>query len=132
VVAEVGAEAQLRVLRLTIVADVGRPVHRQGVLQQLEGGAVQAVSWTLQESVSADAQGAVAPGEWTDYPILGFGNVPDIDVHLVETSEPPLGAGEAACGPVAAAIGNALFDAMGVRVRDLPLTAQRIVGAMDV
>jgi nicotinate dehydrogenase subunit B len=132
VVAEVRAEAQLRVLRLTIVADVGRPVHRQGVLQQLEGGAVQAVSWTLHESVSADAQGAVAPGEWTDYPILGFGNVPDIDVHLVETSEPPIGAGEAACGPVAAAIGNALFDAMDVRVRDLPLTAQRIVSAMDV
>ena len=130
VVAEVRAEAVLRVLRLTVVADIGLPIHPEGAVQQLEGGAVQATSWTLMESVLADAHGGIAPATWDDYPIIGFDAVPDVDVHLMPSTEPPLGAGEAACGPAAAAIGNALFDALGVRVRDLPLTPERIVAAM--
>jgi CO/xanthine dehydrogenase Mo-binding subunit len=130
VVAEVRAEATLRVVRLTVVADVGLPIHPEGVAQQLEGGAVQAVSWTVKESVAADAAGDVALATWDDYPLLGFADMPQVDVHLVASSEPPLGAGETACGPTGAAIGNALFDALGVRVRNLPLTPERIVAAM--
>jgi CO/xanthine dehydrogenase Mo-binding subunit len=131
VVAEVQAEAALRVRRLTIVADVGQVIHPEGVMQQLEGGAVQAVSWTLKEAVAADERGSVAPATWDDYRIIGFDEVPEIDVHLMPSAHPPLGAGEAACGPTAAAIGNALFDALGVRVRDMPLSPARIVAAMN-
>ena len=75
------------------------------------------------ERVTSDA--------WERYPILRFSEVPAVDVHLVPSAAPSLGAGEASLGPTAAAIANALFDALGVRVRELPLTAERIVAAMD-
>jgi CO/xanthine dehydrogenase Mo-binding subunit len=68
---------------------------------------------------------------WEDYPILRFSEVPAVEVHLLASELPSLGAGEAAQGPTAAAIANALHDALGVRVRDLPLTPERIVQAME-
>jgi len=67
---------------------------------------------------------------WEDYPILRFSEVPAVEVRLVKSDAPSLGAGEAAQGPTAAAIANALHDALGVRVRNLPLTQERIVQAM--
>jgi nicotinate dehydrogenase subunit B len=67
---------------------------------------------------------------WERYPILRFSEVPAVDMQIVASDGPSLGAGEASIGPTAAAIGNALFDAMQVRVRDLPMTAERIVAAM--
>lgn len=124
VVAEVVAGATLRVRRLTIAVDVGLVVNPDGVVNQIEGGAVQATSWTLLEAAAASHAG------WTDYPILRFSEVPAVDVVLMPSEAPSVGAGEAAQGPTAAAIANALFDAMRVRVRDLPLTPQRIVAAM--
>ncbi len=125
VVAEVHAGATLRVRRLTIAVDVGRAVNPDGVAAQIEGGALQATSWTLLEDA------APAHAGWADYPILRFSDMPETDVHVLASTEPSLGAGEAALGPTAAAIANALFDALGVRVRDLPLTPDRIVAAMD-
>ncbi len=130
VVAEVEAGVQLRVRRLTIAADVGLAVNPDGVAAQLEGGAIQATSWALKEAVQFDAERVISDA-WASYPILRFTEVPEVDVHLVASSAPSLGAGEASLGPTAAAIANALFDALGVRVRDLPLTAERIVAAMD-
>jgi CO/xanthine dehydrogenase Mo-binding subunit len=124
VVAEVHAGAELRVRRLTIAVDVGQPVNPDGVVAQIEGGAIQATSWALKESA------APAHGSWADYPILRISEVPAVDVQILPSAEPSLGAGEASLGPTAAAIANALFDALGVRVRDLPLTAERIVAAM--
>ena len=94
------------------------------VNNQIEGGAIQATSWTLLESARPDHAG------WDDYPILRFGEVPAVDVVVMPSSEPSLGAGEASLGPTAAAIGNALFNALGLRLRDLPLTPERIVAAM--
>ena len=120
VVAEVEAAALLRVHRLCIAVDVGLAVNPDGVRQQIEGGAVQAISWTLKEDASDPAS-----------QMLRFSEVPQIDVLVLESTEPSLGAGEASLGPTAAAIANALFDALGVRVRDLPLSAERIVSAMD-
>ncbi|HEY7241274.1 MAG TPA: molybdopterin cofactor-binding domain-containing protein [Burkholderiales bacterium] len=124
VLAEVEAGAVLRVRRLVVAADVGLAINPDGVANQLEGGAIQATSWTLKE------EGRVGAVSWEDYPILRFSEVPAVDVRLLPTESPSLGAGEAAQGPTAAAIANALHDALGVRVRDLPLTPERIVKAM--
>jgi CO/xanthine dehydrogenase Mo-binding subunit len=125
VVAEVQAGATLRVHRLTIAVDVGQVVNPDGVVNQIEGGAIQATSWTLKEAAQS------SHANWDDYPILRFSEVPAVDVLLMPSREPSLGAGEASIGPTAAAIANALFDALGVRVRDLPLSPEHIVAAMD-
>jgi CO/xanthine dehydrogenase Mo-binding subunit len=124
VLAEVEAGEVLRVTRLVLAADVGLAINPDGVANQLEGGAIQAASWTLKE------EGRVGAVSWEDYPILKFSEVPKVEVHLAKSESPSLGAGEAAQGPTAAAIANALHDALGVRVRDLPLTPERIVKAM--
>jgi CO/xanthine dehydrogenase Mo-binding subunit len=124
VLAEVEAGAALRVTRLVVAADVGLVINPDGVANQLEGGAIQSASWTLKE------EGRVGAVNWEDYPILKFSEVPAVEVLLLNNDFPSLGAGEASQGPTAAAIANALHDALGVRVRDLPLTPERIVKAI--
>jgi len=125
VLAEVEATHELRVTRLVAAVDVGLPVNPDGVVNQVEGGCIQATSWTLKE---AWRPGVLA---WEDYPILKFSEVPAVEVLLLKNQNPSVGAGECAMGPTAAAIANALFDALGVRARDLPLTPERIARAMD-
>jgi nicotinate dehydrogenase subunit B len=131
VVAEVEAETGVSVRRLTIAVDVGRVVNPDGVRNQIQGGAVQSTSWTLRERVRFDRR-RVTSVDWEAYPILRFSQTPPVDVILVESPEDPsLGAGEAAQGPTAAAIANAVTAAIGVRVRDLPLTTEAVVAAID-
>jgi CO/xanthine dehydrogenase Mo-binding subunit len=131
VVAEVEAGSRLRVRRLTLAVDVGRVVNPDGVRNQIEGGAVQATSWTLSERVRFDRT-RITSTDWESYPILRFSDTPEVDVVLLDRpDEPSLGSGEAAAGPTAAAIGNAVADALGVRVRDLPITAEAVVSAID-
>jgi CO/xanthine dehydrogenase Mo-binding subunit len=114
-----------------IAVDVGRVVNPDGVVNQIEGGAIQSASWTLLEQVRF-ADGRVLSDTWEEYPILTFTDVPPIDVAIVDSrDEPWLGAGETSIGPTAAAIGNALTDATGIRVRSLPLSPENIVAAMD-
>src|SRR5256714_7243112 len=125
VVAEVEATHEVRVTRLVAAVDVGLPVNPDGVVNQVEGGCVQATSWTLKE---AWRPGAVT---WEDYPILKFSEAPPVEVHIVRNEQPSLGAGECMMGPTVAAIANALYDALGVRVRDLPLTPERIAEAIN-
>jgi CO/xanthine dehydrogenase Mo-binding subunit len=125
VVAEVEATHELRVTRLVAAVDVGLPVNPDGVANQVEGGCVQATSWALKE---AWRPGALT---WEDYPILKFSEAPPVEVHIVRNEQPPLGAGECMMGPTVAAIANALHDALGVRVRELPLTPERIAGAIN-
>ena len=97
---------------------------------QLEGGAVQATSWTVKERVRFD-RFTVTSDTWETYPILRFSEVPAVEVELVAgQGNPPLGIGECAQGPTAAAIANAVYDALGVRVRSLPLTAEQLIAAM--
>jgi len=130
VIAEIEAEREIRVRRLVLAVDVGEAVNPDGVANQIEGGAIQATSWTLKEAVRFDRT-RITSTQWDAYPILRFSEVPAVEVVLLDhPGEPPMGAGEAAHGPVAAAIANAVFDAIGVRVRDLPLTPERIVAAM--
>lgn len=131
VVAEVEAETDIAVRRLTIAVDVGRVVNPDGVRNQIEGGAVQSASWTLRERVRFDRR-RVTSVDWETYPILRFSQVPAVDVTIVESAgDPSLGAGEAAQGPTAAAIANAVAVAIGVRVRDLPLTTEAVVAAIE-
>jgi nicotinate dehydrogenase subunit B len=131
VVAEVEATDRLHITRLTIAVDVGRAVNVDGVRNQIEGGAIQATSWALFEQVQFDRHSIIST-DWESYPIARFSQVPQVDVHLLHRpDEPPLGAGEAAAGPVPAAIGNALADALGVRVRTLPFTHDNIVTAIN-
>jgi CO/xanthine dehydrogenase Mo-binding subunit len=131
VVAEIEVADEVRVKRLVISVDVGEAINPDGVVNQIEGGAIQATSWTIREAVRFDAT-RVTSDSWDTYPILRFSDVPAVDVEILSRpQERPLGAGEAAHGPTAAAIGNAVFDALKVRVRDLPITRERIIAAME-
>jgi CO/xanthine dehydrogenase Mo-binding subunit len=126
VVAQVDVSRDLRVTDLWLAADVGLVINPDGVVNQLEGGAIQTVSWVLKEAVQFDTT-RITSRTWGHYPILKFTEVPRVHVRLLDRSEEKsVGAGEATHGPVAAAIANALFNATAVRVRDLPLTPERI------
>ena len=128
VLRETGA---VRILRVVAAVDCGEAVNPDGIRNQIEGGIVQSASWTLAEEVAFDAV-RVTSRDWGGYPILRFPQVPEaVEVHVVERpGEPFLGTGEAAQGPAAAAIANAIADATGVRVRDLPLTPPRVRAAV--
>lgn len=130
VVVEIEVTERIVLDRIWTVVDAGEVVHPDGVINQIEGGILQAASWTIKEAVHWDAT-RVTTRSWEDYPIIGFDEVPRaLDVHLMEHPElPPLGVGECAAGPTAAAIANALADAVGMRVRDLPLTPDRLADA---
>jgi len=130
VVAEVEAIDEVRVRRLVVAVDAGLVINPDGAANQIEGGAVQATSWTLKERVRFDRFN-VTSDTWATYPILLFSEVPAVEVEFVAgQGNPPLGIGECAQGPTAAAIANAVCDAVGVRVRSLPLTSGQLIAAM--
>lgn len=131
VVAEVEVDASVRVHRLVAAVDVGEVINPDGVINQTEGGCIQAASWTLLEAVKFE-DGRVSSDSWEAYPILKFSEVPKVEVEIVNRpDERPMGGGEHTMGPVAAAIANAVNVALGVRVRELPITPERIVAAME-
>jgi len=131
VIAEVELAEVLRVKHVFAAVDAGLVVNPDGLANQIEGGIVQAISWTLKEQVLWDRDRVLARS-WEAYPILRFDETPEVEVSIVDrTDEPSLGTGECAAGPTAAAVANALFNAMGVRARDLPLTPERIARAME-
>ena len=120
----------VRVIRAHAAVDVGQVINPDGVRNQIEGGIVQATSWTLKESVRFSTSG-VESVDWNSYPILRFEDVPEVAVSIIDRPElPSTGAGEAAQGPTSAAIANAVADATGVRVRDLPLRPERVLAAL--
>jgi len=131
VVAEVEVDREVRVKRLLLAVDVGLIINPDGVINQIEGGAIQSTSWTLKEQVKLDERGIASLG-WEDYPVLKFSEVPAVEVELINRPElPSVGAGEAAQGPTGAAIANAVAHALGLRVRELPLTHERIAAAIS-
>jgi CO/xanthine dehydrogenase Mo-binding subunit len=132
VVAEIEGKEEISVRRLTLAVDVGEAINPDGVINQIEGGAIQATSWVLKERVRFDRQ-RITSTTWSDYPILRFSEVPEVEVELIQRPEiDPVGAGEAAHGPVTASIANAVFDALGVRVRNLPITRDSLIAAMEL
>jgi CO/xanthine dehydrogenase Mo-binding subunit len=112
----------VRVTRVCVAHDCGLIVNPDGLRNQIEGNVVQAISRTLKEQVSFD-QSRVTSVDWRSYPILTFAEVPEsIDIELIDHPElPSVGAGEAATSPIPGAIANAIFDATGKRLRDVPL-----------
>jgi CO/xanthine dehydrogenase Mo-binding subunit len=133
VVVDVGVDpgnGQVRVLRAFAAVDVGQVINPDGVRNQIEGGIVQSASWTLKEQVRFSAD-RIQSIDWASYPILRFTEVPDIEVAVIDRPELPfVGAGEAAQGPTAAAIANAIADAVQIRLRDVPFTPDRVSAAL--
>jgi nicotinate dehydrogenase subunit B len=116
-----------------IAADAGEIIDPDGLVNQLEGGFVQAASWTLKEQLdpSETGQGGGRPTDWDTYPILRFAESPALSTRLLDQPEGrPLGAGEATTGPTAAAIANAIHQATGARLRDLPFRPARVRAAL--
>ena len=106
--------------RAVIAADSGQIINPDGLSNQLEGGFIQAVSWALKEEVRWES-GGIKSRDWASYPILRINEFPVVETVLINrTGAPFLGSGEASAGPTPAAIGNAIFDAVGVRLRNLP------------
>jgi len=116
----------IRLIHAVIVADAGLIIDRDGLANQLEGGMIQAASWTLKESVQFDEFDTIST-DWESYPILTFPEVPTVEVLLLDQpGEPCLGAGEATQGPTPAAISNAIFDAVGLRIREMPFSPDNL------
>jgi len=126
VVVEVEVDREVRLKRVWCAADAGLVVNPDGARNQLEGGILQAASYTLKERITFDATG-VSSVDWASYPILRFSEVPDIACELIAAGEErSLGMGECTFGPTAAAIGNAVAHALGARIRDMPFTRERV------
>jgi len=122
-----------RLVRAVGAVDSGQAVNPDGIRNQIEGGIVQASSWTLHEAVSFD-ESHITSADWASYPMLRFPEIPDsVEVHVIDRpGQAFLGTGEAAQGPTAAAIANAVADATGARVRELPFTRERVKSAIGV
>ena len=136
VAAEVEVEhetGRTRLVRAVAAVDGGQVVNPDGLVNQVEGAILQSASWTLYESVSFDDT-RITSIDWATYPILRFDAVPDsVDVHVInKPGQPFLGSGETGQGPAAGAIANAVADATGQRLRDLPLSRERVKAAIGV
>ena len=124
------ATGQIALVRAVIAADAGQTIDPSGLANQLEGGVIQSASWTLKEEVRFDRV-RVTSTDWESYPILRFPEVPALETIVIDRpGEPYLGSGEVAQPPTPAAIANAVFDAVGVRLRDIPFTPERVHAAL--
>jgi CO/xanthine dehydrogenase Mo-binding subunit len=129
VVAEVEALERVFCRRLWIAGDVGEAVNPDGVLNQLEGGAIHGASVALLEEVRFDRRG-ITSDHWEGYPILRFSEVPQVELALIDRPEEPfLGAGEASMAPTIAAIAGGITEALGIRPRQLPFTPENLARA---
>jgi nicotinate dehydrogenase subunit B len=124
---------EVRLRRAVAAVDSGEAVNPVGIRNQIEGGLIQAASWTLYEQVGFNTQ-RLTSRDWSGYPIMRFPAVPEsVEVHVINRpAQPFLGTGAASAGPAAAAIANAITDATGVRIRDLPFRRQRVKAAIGV
>ena len=123
------SSGQARVTRVVCAHDCGLMINPDAVRAQIEGSILQTISRTLHEEVKFD-HGRVTTTDWASYPILTFPEVPKLEIALIDRPhERPVGVGEAATAPVAAALGNAIFDATGLRLREVPFTPARVKAA---
>jgi CO/xanthine dehydrogenase Mo-binding subunit len=127
VAASVSVEETVKLHKLWAAVDAGLVINPAGVVSQIEGGMLQAASWALKETVPTDGTRLVAES-WRDYPILSFAETPATHVEIIAAPEfPSTGVGEVSLGPTAGAIANAVANALGLRVRDIPLTRERLM-----
>ena len=122
---------QIKIEKIFVAHDCGRIINPAGVKHQVHGNIIQSTSRVLKEFATFDGAGTTSL-EWGGYPILRFDELPQVDIQLLDyPDEPPMGAGESASVPSAAAVGNALFDALGVRMREVPFTPERVLKALE-
>ena len=130
VAVELDVDQDITLRRVWCAADAGLVINPDGARNQLDGGIVHAASMTLKEQVTLEGDG-ITSLDWGRYPIMKFSDVPEINTIIVHNpDQPTLGMGECTFGPTAAAIGNAVAHALGVRIRDMPLTRERIAAAL--
>lgn len=124
---------QVFVRRVQAAVDAGQPASPDGIRNQVEGGILQSLSWAMFEAVTFDESKRTS-FDWGTYPIMRFKDVPDrIDVHIMDRPGMPfLGSGETAQGPASAALANAIADATGARLRDMPLTPGKLKRAIGL
>jgi nicotinate dehydrogenase subunit B len=131
VVVELVVEEKVKLHKLWTAVDLGHVVDPDGAVNQIEGGALQAASWALCESAQLSPQG-IQSHSWERYPILKFSDMPAVEVALMsQPHAPSLGAGECSSGPTCAAIANAIFDAIGVRMRAMPFTPENLLKTIE-
>ena len=120
------ASGMVSVPRIAMAAEAGLIVNPDGIVNQLEGGAIQSTSWTLREQIAFD-NSQILTRSWADYSILTYAEVPKVTVSLINLpGERSLGVGEGSQGPVVAAIANAFARATGKRLRDVPFTPDKV------
>jgi CO/xanthine dehydrogenase Mo-binding subunit len=125
------ASGKIKVERVVCAHDCGQIINPDGVRAQVEGCILQTLSRVLMEEVKFD-RSHVSSLDWSSYPILRFSEVPKLEINLVDRpNEPPLGAGEATCAAVGAALGNAVYDATGARLRTVPFTPERVKAELN-
>jgi CO/xanthine dehydrogenase Mo-binding subunit len=125
------SSGRIKVERVACAFDCGQIINPDGARAQVEGSILQTLSRALMEEVKFD-RSRVTSLDWSSYPILRFPDVPKLDIALIDRpTEPPVGAGEAACTTVAAALANAVFDATGARLRTVPFTPARVKSTLD-
>jgi CO/xanthine dehydrogenase Mo-binding subunit len=125
------ASGKIKVERVACAQDCGQIINPDGARGQVEGSILQTLSRVLMEEVMFDRERVVSV-DWSSYPIMRFADVPQLEIALIDRpKEKPVGSGEAACSAVGAALGNAVFDAIGVRLRTVPFTPERVKAAMD-
>jgi nicotinate dehydrogenase subunit B len=123
-------DGEVRVKRVTVAHDCGLIINPDGLRNQIEGNVIQAMSRTLKEEVKFD-RSAVTSLDWTLYPILRFSEIPEVVIELINRpDQPAVGAGEATTSAIAPAIANAIFNATGVRLRNVPFTPERVKAAL--
>ena len=117
----------IKIPRVVAAVDSGEAVNPDGIRNQIEGAILQSLSWTIHEAVAFDTTHRLS-FDWSAYPILRFDALPaTVDVHLIDRPRTPfLGTGEAGQGPAAAALANAVADAVSLRIRDMPLAPEKV------
>jgi len=122
---------EIRCTRFYVVHDCGQIINPDGLRNQIEGNVIQTVSRTLIEDLKFD-RSTVTSLDWASYPILSFPDVPDVVIELIDRPrEKPWGAGEPTAAVVPAAISNAVFDAIGVRLRSVPFVPEKVLAGMN-
>ena len=122
---------KVTVTKVWVAQDNGLTINPRAVILGAEAGVVQSVGRTLLEEGTFNRSG-ITSLDWVSYPILRFEEAPEVTVEIIGSDgDAPGGSGEPACCPVPAAVGNAIFDASGARVRTLPMTPARVVAALQ-
>ncbi len=122
------ASGTIKLLKMWAAVDVGEIINLDGIINQIEGGMLQAASWTLKEEVTFE-DNKITSSDWGKYPVFRFSDIPEVEVAMIDRpNEAAEGGGEVSMPPTGAAIANAVYNACGKRVYDLPITAEKILG----